>query len=121
LPRFRETREAARHDVFASIEGYYHRQPLHSALGYIPQNRQSAKPRLTSRERQVLDNLPARIEELRVLKAKLQSLLDDTGLYTRNPTKFADVSAAFAKAEAALHEAEGEWLRLAILREETGR
>jgi ATP-binding cassette subfamily F protein uup len=82
---------------------------------------QRAKPRLTSRERQALDNLPARIEELRVLKARLQSLLDDTGLYARNPTKFAEISAAFAKAEEALAEAEGEWLRLEILREETGR
>jgi putative transposase len=30
-----ETRDAARHDLFASIEGYYNRQRLHSALGYI--------------------------------------------------------------------------------------
>jgi ABC transport system ATP-binding/permease protein len=79
----------------------------------------SAKPRLSSRERKVLDNLPVRIEELRVLKARLQSLLDDTGFYARDPAKFAEVSAAFAKAEAALDQAEGEWLRLAILREES--
>jgi putative transposase len=29
------TRAAARHDLFACIEGYYNRQRLHSALGYI--------------------------------------------------------------------------------------
>ena len=29
------TRDAARHDLFACIEGYYNRQRLHSALGYI--------------------------------------------------------------------------------------
>jgi putative transposase len=29
------TEEAARYDLFASIEGYYNRQRLHSALGYI--------------------------------------------------------------------------------------
>ena len=29
------TREAAQHDLFAYIEGYYNRQRLHSALGYI--------------------------------------------------------------------------------------
>jgi putative transposase len=29
------TRDAARHDLFAYIEGYYNRQRLHSALGYI--------------------------------------------------------------------------------------
>ncbi len=80
-----------------------------------------AKPRLSFRERHVLDNLPARIEELRVLKAKFQSLIDDPKFYARDPAKFAEVSAAFAKAEAALDQAEGEWLRLAILREETGR
>jgi ATP-binding cassette subfamily F protein uup len=79
-----------------------------------------AKPRLSFRERHVLDNLPARIEELRVLKAKFQSLIDDPGFYARDPAKFAEVSAAFAKAEAALDRAEGEWLRLEILREETG-
>ncbi len=81
---------------------------------------QKAKPRLTFKERQVLNNLPARIEELRVLKARLQSLLDDTGLYARSPAKFAEVSAAFARAEAELAEAEGDWLRLAVLREEIG-
>jgi putative transposase len=30
-----KTRNAARHDLFAYIEGYYNRQRLHSALGYI--------------------------------------------------------------------------------------
>jgi hypothetical protein len=29
------TQEAARPDLFASIEGYYNRQRLHSALGYF--------------------------------------------------------------------------------------
>jgi ABC transport system ATP-binding/permease protein len=82
---------------------------------------QKVKPRLSSGERQALDNLPVCIEELRVVKARLQSLLEDTGFYARNPAKFAEVSAAFAKAEAALDHAEGEWLRLEILREETGR
>jgi putative transposase len=32
---FYPTRDAARHDLFAYIEGYYNRQRLHSALGYI--------------------------------------------------------------------------------------
>ncbi|MGI8568422.1 MAG: ABC-F family ATP-binding cassette domain-containing protein [Methylocella sp.] len=80
---------------------------------------QRAKPRLTFKDRHVLDNLPVRIEELRVLKARFQSLLDDTGFYARDPAKFAEVSAAFVKAEAALDQAEREWLRLAILREES--
>ena len=31
------TWDAARHDLFVYIEGYYNRQRLHSALGYITQ------------------------------------------------------------------------------------
>ena len=75
------------------------------------------KPRLTFKEKHMLDTLPARIEALRARKASLQSLLDDTGFYARDPAKFAEISAAFAKAEAALAEAEENWLNLEILRE----
>src|ERR1700726_4185503 len=38
------TRDAARHDLFAYIEGYYNRQRLHPLSGISPPNRQSAKP-----------------------------------------------------------------------------
>jgi putative transposase len=30
-----KTRDASRHDLFATSEGYYNRQRLHSALGYV--------------------------------------------------------------------------------------
>ena len=30
------TREDAKRDLFAYIDGYYNRQRLHSAIGYIP-------------------------------------------------------------------------------------
>ncbi|PWC38350.1 hypothetical protein TSO221_26905, partial [Azospirillum sp. TSO22-1] len=39
------TRDAAKRDLLACIEGYYNRQPLHSALGDIPQSRPSCRPR----------------------------------------------------------------------------
>jgi len=52
----------------------------------------------------MLDTLPARIAELRARKASLQSLLDDSGLYVRDPAKFGEILAAFAAAEAALAE-----------------
>ena len=44
-PACYKTRDAARHALFAYIEGYYTRQRLRSALGYIapePAERQAA-------------------------------------------------------------------------------
>ena len=80
-----------------------------------------AKRRLTFNERHALATLPARIEALHSLKEKLHTLLGDAGLYARDPAKFATAAAALSKAEAELKEAEEEWLRLEMLREETGR
>jgi ABC transport system ATP-binding/permease protein len=76
------------------------------------------KPGLSFKDRHMLDALPARIAELRARKARLQSLLDDSGLYARDPAKFVQASEAFANAEAALAEAEENWLNLELLREE---
>ncbi len=78
---------------------------------------QQPKPRLSFKEKHMLETLPARIEALRGRKASLQSLLDDSGLYARDPAKFGEISSEFAKAEAALVEAEERWLALEILRE----
>jgi len=79
----------------------------------------NVKPRLTFKQRHMLEQLPARIEELRMRKEKLRSLLDDPGFYARDPAKFTEVSEAFAKAEADLAEAEDHWLSLELLREES--
>lgn len=79
-----------------------------------------AKPRLSFKEKHALDNLPARMEDLRALQAKLHAVLADSGLYARDPAKFTQVSAALAKAEAELAQAEDQWLQLEILREEIG-
>ncbi len=78
----------------------------------------AAKRRLNFNEQQALAALPARIEELRALKEKLQALLGDAGLYARDPQVFAKATAALEKAEAELVAAEEEWLRLALLQEE---
>jgi ATP-binding cassette subfamily F protein uup len=78
---------------------------------------QKSKPRLSFKDKHMLDTLPARIAELRARKASLQSLLDDSGLYVRDPAKFGEILAALAAAEAALAEAEENWLNLEILRE----
>jgi transposase InsO family protein len=45
------SRDAARQDLFVYIEGYYNRQRLHSALGYITPEQQGIanfQPALTS-------------------------------------------------------------------------
>ncbi|PWB84186.1 MAG: elongation factor 3 [Methylocystaceae bacterium] len=78
----------------------------------------AAKPRLTFSEQHALAALPAKMEELRAKKEKLQRLLDDASLYARDPAKFAEVSKAFAQAETELGAAEENWLELEIKREE---
>ncbi len=77
-----------------------------------------AKKKLSFKEKHALETLPKRMEELRQLQARLQTVLADHELYNRDPAKFAAASAAFAKAEADLVQAEEEWLALEILREE---
>ena len=79
---------------------------------------QSTARRLSFNEKHALENLPAEMERLRAQKSKLQALLADPILYTKEPKRFADATAAFTKAESELAEAEERWLQLEILREE---
>ena len=80
----------------------------------------AAKRRLSFKEKHALDTLPGRIAELRSLREKAQALLDDPGLYARDPARFNQATQAFARLEAELAKAEDEWLELEILREELG-
>ncbi len=76
------------------------------------------RARLSFKEKHALETLPARINEIRAELAQLQLLLDDADLYAREPARFASISAAFARAEVELAEAEDDWLALEIRREE---
>jgi len=58
--------------------------------------------------------------EMRIGRSKLQAALDDPGLYTRDPARFARLSASLADTEAMLTAAEEEWLMLEMRREEIG-
>ncbi len=78
------------------------------------------KPRLSFKEKHALENLPARMDALRALKAKFSLQLSDPGLYARDSAKFGELSASLAKAEVELAQLEDEWLQLEILREEIG-
>ena len=70
------------------------------------------------REMHLLKTLPATIEKLGAEIARLDKVLADPELFSREPVKFGQAAKAHDKAAAELADAEEEWLRLEILREE---
>jgi ATP-binding cassette subfamily F protein uup len=72
------------------------------------------KRKISFKDKHALDTLPARIEELKRLEAKLQGEIGDPKLYARDPTRFAKVTAALATAVTERETAEHRWLELAI-------
>ncbi|TCO72428.1 ABC-F family ATP-binding cassette domain-containing protein [Rhodovulum euryhalinum] len=68
---------------------------------------------LTFTEKHRLDALPAEIERLEAEIAKLEELLAESDLFIREPVKFRKATEALAARQAALSEAEEEWLDLA--------
>ncbi len=83
-----------------------------------PREKPAARPRLSFKEQHALATLPKRLEELHGKKAKLQAVLDDPDLFTRDPTRFARAGVLLAETEAELAQAEEQWLELEIRREE---
>ena len=77
-----------------------------------------AKRRLSFNDQHALKTLPGRMKTLAAEVAKHETALADPGLYARDPKAFAATSAALDKARTALAEAENEWLRIEMLREE---
>ena len=78
----------------------------------------NSKRRLTFNEKHALETLPKTITKLQAEIAKLQRFLDDPNLYAKDRKKFDETSAALAKAQKTLEEAEDKWLELEVLREE---
>jgi hypothetical protein len=76
------------------------------------------KRKLSFNEKHALETLPKKMETLQADIARLQRVLDDPDLYTRDRRKFDDTSAAIAKAHEELSAAEERWLELEMLREE---
>ncbi len=74
--------------------------------------------RMTFKDRHALDTLPARIAALEGDVAKLTAVLEDPDLYTRNPTRFAEITASLEAARGTLAAAEEQWLELEMRREE---
>jgi ATP-binding cassette subfamily F protein uup len=68
---------------------------------------------LSFTERKRLDDLPALIARLESEIGKLNTLLADADLFTREPVKFRKATEALAERQSALDAAETEWLELA--------
>jgi ATP-binding cassette subfamily F protein uup len=79
--------------------------------------RQAAK-RMTFKDRHALETLPTKIAALEAEVAKLNGVLEDPALYSRDPQRFTATTTALEKARTALSEAEEQWLALEMLREE---
>ena len=69
-------------------------------------------------EKHRLEELPGVIERLEAEIGKLEQLLSDPELFTREPVKFKKATEALNTRQKALGEAEEEWLRLAEKEEE---
>lgn len=80
-----------------------------------PELKQSkpAVTRLSFTEKHRLEELPAVIERLGAEIGKLEELLADPALFTREPVKFRKATEALTARQAALAKAEEEWLALA--------
>jgi ATP-binding cassette subfamily F protein uup len=74
----------------------------------------AAKPKsgLSFTEKHKLDALPGEIDRLTAEIAKLEELMSDPDLFTREPMKFKKASEALVSRQTALAEAEDLWLEL---------
>jgi len=80
----------------------------------------SGKPsnKLSYKQKFALENLPKEIAELEQTIGKLQAEIEDPALFTRDPSRFQQVTRELETAAARHSEAETEWLELEMLREE---
>lgn len=88
------------------------------ARAKIAEPAKEKKRRLSFKEKHALETLPARIAALEAEIASLQKAMDDPALFTRDPSRFDELTRGMTKAQLALNAAEDEWLSLEMLREE---
>ncbi|MDG1375647.1 MAG: ATP-binding cassette domain-containing protein [Yoonia sp.] len=72
----------------------------------------SRKTTLSFTEKHRLDELPGVMEKFQAEIAKLEELLSDSELFTKQPAKFQKASDALVERQIALSDAEEEWLAL---------
>jgi ATP-binding cassette subfamily F protein uup len=72
-----------------------------------------ANRKLTYKDQRDYDLLPNRIEEIEAAIARDEAALSDPNLYTRDPKRFAELTAAIERGRAERDAAEERWLELA--------
>ncbi|MBA1157710.1 ABC-F family ATP-binding cassette domain-containing protein [Microvirga mediterraneensis] len=82
------------------------------------QSAPASKRKLGFNEQHDLKTLPKRMEELEAKIAKVQEILADPELYSRDPARFQKAMDALTQLQTELHAAEERWLELEMLREE---
>ncbi|TYC51216.1 ATP-binding cassette domain-containing protein [Rhodobacterales bacterium] len=75
------------------------------------------KSKLTFTQQHLLKSLPGEIEKLEARLEALQSEMNDPDLYTKNPDKFAKLSAQITELTGQKDAAEEQWLELEMLNE----
>ncbi len=81
---------------------------------WAPASAGAPKPtKLSYKDQRDYDLLPARIEQLTAEMARDEQLLSDSDLYTRDPARFAALTAAIGAARTERETAEERWLELA--------
>jgi ABC transport system ATP-binding/permease protein len=76
------------------------------------------KRKLSFNEQHDLKTLPKRMSEIEAKIAKVQEILADAELYSRDPARFQKAMDALTTLQTELHAAEERWLELEMLREE---
>ncbi|ANY80667.1 elongation factor 3 [Microvirga ossetica] len=76
------------------------------------------KRKLSFNEQHDLKTLPRRMDEIGAKIAKVQEILADHELYSRDPARFQKAMDALTALQSELHTAEERWLELEMLREE---
>lgn len=77
-----------------------------------------AKRKLSFKEKFALDNLPAKMDALKVELHQLEIILADATLFSRDFKKFEKTSTRHASAATELSDCEHQWLELEMMREE---
>jgi ABC transport system ATP-binding/permease protein len=79
---------------------------------------EQAKRKLSFNEQHDLKTLPVKMQETEAKIAKVQEVLADPELYSRDPARFQKAMDLLAQLQGELHTAEERWLELEMLREE---